>query len=164
MVVLPNERELLERRLLELDAQLDNIDVLQNYSPLLERAQQRITLCREYIAITNRLSDLRASEPEIPLRKNPDFMIRGRTRLKWDEAIEQALLECSRPLDMEEIAQVIAHNGWMRESNPVNESTVRSALDRYRAKLGVIKIKESSRCTKYWLTRRGPPPENGALR
>jgi CRP-like cAMP-binding protein len=61
MVILPNERELLEKRLMELDAQLKNIDGPDSDSPVLERANLRITLSREYIELANRLQDLKAS-------------------------------------------------------------------------------------------------------
>ena len=158
MVVIPNELELLEKRLLELDAQLDNIDVAQNCSPVLERAHLRIRLCQEYVDLSRRLQDLKAVIPDIAAikreQRNADFNIRGRQQLDWGEALQLALAESSGPLTIEDIARAITHGAWMRETAAINESTIRSAIDRYRDRLGIIKIKGSDRRNRYWLAAR----------
>jgi hypothetical protein len=168
MVVLPNEAELLEKRLMELCAQLDNVDIAQSASPILERSQLRLRLCQEYIELSNRLRDLKAAMPEIPpepekVRRESrgDVMIWGRTRLKLEEAIERALEQSDWPLRADEIAQIVSYNGWIREPSRNNYvEAVRGALQRHREKLGIVCVGDDRRNRKYWLSRRGAPPEH----
>jgi hypothetical protein len=167
MVVLPSECDLLEKRLMELSAQLDNVDLAQNELFLLERSHLRVELVRQYLDISNRLRDLKAAMPEIPPGpKKPkresrgDVMIAGPTRLKLEQAIERALDECDRPLRADQIAHIIAANSWIKEpSRNGYVATISGAIQRHRDKLGIICIGDDRRCRKYWLSRRGAPPE-----
>jgi hypothetical protein len=171
MVVLPDKCELLEKRLLELSAQLDNIDIAQSKSRVLERSQLRVQLCQEYIEISNRLRDLKAAipDPAIPeaapdhKKTRPsrgDVMVCGRTRLKLEEAIERTLSECAEPLRADEIAHIISHHEWVKEpSRSSYVDAVRGALQRHRDKLGIITVGLDRRCRRYWLIRRGPPQQ-----
>ena len=157
-----NERELLEKRLMELDAQLDSIDAAQSEPPSPERLQLRRQLCEEHVQLDKRLQELIATTPSVPEVKQAhsqrrDLNLRRRQLLTWEEALQRALSESSRPLTVEEIAHVIKQGAWMRDSAPIDEFTVRSAIDRLRTRLGIVKIPCEHRRNLYWLAGRCSP-------
>jgi hypothetical protein len=102
------------------------------------------------------------SEDERPRRESRgDVMIGVRTRLKLEEAIERALEESDRPLRADEIAHIVAQNAWIKEPTRNNYvDAIRGALQRHREKLGIVCIEGDRRYKKYWLRRRGEPPQH----
>ena len=160
MLALTNELALLEKRLMELDKQLDSIDAAQKESTSAERFQLRRRLCDEHVQLDRLRQDLIATTPDVPEVKQyrqTDFHIRGRQQLAWREALQRALTECSRPLAIDEIAHAITQGAWMKETAAINAPTIRSAIDRYRSKLSIITLKGKNRQNRYWLVSRQLP-------
>jgi hypothetical protein len=167
MVVLPNEAELLEKRLMELCAQMDNLDLAQGEMSLPERVTLRVELCREYTALLDQVRALKAGRPETlhksktPSSSQAEVSIRGRARLRLIEAVERALEQCDRPLRADEIAHFISENTWIRQpSRGGYVESVRGAIKRHRDKLGIVCVGDGGPPRRYWLSRRGPPPDH----
>jgi hypothetical protein len=144
-----------------------NVEQIQSANrPSTEHAERSQTLAQERPALQNarqalpsRLRDPDATMPHTA-RSRGDVMIWGRTRMKLEEAIERALDESDRPLRADEIAQVIAHNEWIKEPCRNNYvEAIRGALQRHGNKLGLVSVGNDRRCRRYWLNRRGAPPD-----
>jgi CheY-like chemotaxis protein len=102
MVHLPSEGELLEKRLLELTAQLDSLSDLD--VSISERAQKRSLLSREYTQLARRLAGITGTTKLRVLVVDDnldDLAMFG----KWLELMKCDVRTCSTPIDCQQVAR-----------------------------------------------------------
>lgn len=163
-------KELLEKRILELQAQISNLE-FSEYS-ILERGRLRARLCNEYIELQQKLADLSAPiAPAVPVvRKrqfrNEDVLVMGTRHLKLLDAIERALNEAVGPLNADDIAYIILNNSWLRRLRQNSRAAVQDAIARSidrGNKLGICVIGEGKK-RRYWLKRKVVPASQSEWR
>ena len=142
-------KELLKKRILELQAKISNLE-FADYT-ILERGRLRARLCNEYTELQEKLADLSApmapasSAVPNPRRKCGDVLVMGTKYLKLIDAIVRALDEAEGALDADDIAYIIVNNGWVRrlrrESLTAVHNAIARSLDRGN-KLGICVLGE----------------------